>query len=193
MSKIKTAYEKAMERLSSLNLDSVNVASIEYTPKGNAAAARFLEEKDFNLLAELQQYGEDVRGYVLKGIEETFLRNIQLPKDGLTQETNKRAMEGLLLIKKDKGALRQVFSELEYLFTYYTQALDHTYDNLKESFSARLAPTQKAIEQQLGAKLKVNVERHPAFLEEWMRLQQQLDTQYEAVLNEQKEKIRRIN
>jgi hypothetical protein len=193
MSKIKTAYEKAMERLSSLNLDSVNVASIEYTPKGNVAAARFLEEKDFDLLAELQRYGEEVRGYVLEGIEETFLKNIQLPKDGLTQETNKRAMEGLLLVKKNKGALRQVFSELEYLFTYYTQALDHTYDNLKESFSARLAPTQKALEQQLGAKLKVNVERHPAFLEEWTRFQQQLDTQYEAVLNEQKEKIRRIN
>jgi hypothetical protein len=182
-----------MERLSSLNLDDVNVASIEYTPKGNAAAARFLEEKNFDLLAELERYGGDVRGYVLEGIEETFLRNIQLPKDELTQEMNKRAMEGLLLVKKNKGALRQVFSELEYLFTYYTQALDHTYENLKESFSARLAPTQKALEQQLGAKLKVNVERHPAFLEEWTRLQQQLDTQYEAVLNEQKEKIRRIN
>lgn len=193
MNKIKTAYEKAMERLSSLNLDDVNVASIEYTPKGNAAAARFLEEKDFDLLAELERYGEDERGYVLDGIKETFIRNIQLPKDELTQETNKRAMEGLLLVKKNKGALRQVFSELEYLFSYYTQALDHTYENLKQSLSARLAPTQKALEQQLGAKLKVNVERHPAFMEEWMRLQQQLDTQYEAVLNEQKEKIRRID
>mgnify|MGYP000492392797 CR=1 FL=1 len=193
MDKIKTAYEKAMERLSRLNLDEVNLDGVEYIPQGNAAAARFLEEKDFDLLAVLNSYGEDVRGYVRKGMEDTFIRNIQLPKDEATQENNKRAMEGLLAIKENKGALRQVFRELEYLFQYYAQAFEHNYANLKESFAARMAPAQKALEQQLGAKLKVNVERHPAFLEEWLRLQQQLDAQYEAILEEQKEKIRRTN
>ncbi|MEW6446490.1 MAG: DUF6657 family protein [Bacillota bacterium] len=193
MDKIKTAYEKALERISKMNLDSVDVSSMEYVPKGSAAAAQFLWDKDFDLLAELKKYNEGVRGYVREGMEDALLRNIQLPKDESAQDNNRRAMDGLLAIKKDKSALKQIFTELEYLFNYYIQAVEHTYANLKESFAARLTHAQQALERQLGTKVRVDVERQPGFLEEWHRIQGQLDAQYEPVLSEQKEKIRRLN
>lgn len=193
MGKIKTAYEKALERISEMNLAGVDVSSVEYIPKGSAAAGQFLRDKDFDLVTELKKYSEDVRGYVQEGIQEALLRNIQLPKDEQAQDTNRRAMDGLLAIKKDKSVLKQIFSELEYLFNYYMQAVEHTYANLKESFTARIAPTQQALERQLGTKVRVDVEGHPGFLEEWRRAQRQLDAQYEPVLAEQKEKIRRLN
>ncbi|HIE13142.1 MAG TPA: hypothetical protein EYP63_06935, partial [Desulfotomaculum sp.] len=135
MDRIKTAYEKALERISKMNLADVDVSSVEYIPKGGAVAARFLRDKDFDLIAELEKYSEDVRGYVREGILEALLRNIQLPKDEQAQDANRRAMDGLLAIKKDKRVLKQIFSELEYLFNYYMQAVAHSYANLKESFA----------------------------------------------------------
>lgn len=192
MDKIKSAYEKALERVRAMNLDQVDLSGVEFEPKGSQAAARFLREKNFDLLGELNRYPEDVRGYVKKGMEETLLQNIQLPADENTRETNRRAMEGLLALKKNKSALKQVFSELEYLFNYYARAFEHTYANLKESFAARLEQAQEALQRQLGVKVRVDVERHPAFLEEWLRVQGELNGQYEAILAEQKGKIRSI-
>lgn len=193
MGKIKTAYEKALERISEMNLADVDVSSVEYIPKGGAAAAQFLWDRDLDLPAELEKYSEDVRGYVREGMEDALLRNIQLPKDETAQDSNRRAMDGLLAIKKDKSALKQIFSELEYLFNYYSQAIEHTYANLKDSFAQRITQAQQALERQLGTKIRVDVERHPGFFEEWLRIQGQLDAQYEPALAEQKEKIRRLD
>ncbi|MEW6183736.1 MAG: DUF6657 family protein [Bacillota bacterium] len=193
MGEIKTAYEKAMERVEKMNIAGVDLTDLEYVPKGHTAAAMFLDVKDFNVAAELGKYEEDNRVFVKRGMEETFLRNIQLPRADLTQENNKRAMEGLMAIKQDRSALQQIFSELEYLFHYYEQSLEHAYANLKESYSARLEQAQDALERQTGTRVKYDVERHPGFQEEWLRTQGQLDSQYEAVLAEQKTKIGKIN
>ncbi|MGQ9511986.1 DUF6657 family protein [Thermodesulfitimonas sp.] len=192
MDKIKSAYEKALERVRAMNLDQVDLSGMEFEPKGSQAAARFLREKNFDLLGELNRYPENVRGYVKKGMEETLLQNIQLPADENTRETNRRAMEGLLALKKNKGALKQIFSELEYLFNYYARASEHAYASLKEDFAARLDQAQEVLQRQLGVKVRVDVERHPAFLEEWLRVQGELNGQYETILAEQKEKIRSI-
>lgn len=193
MNKIKTAYEKAMEKVDKLDMAGIDMASVEHVPKGHAAAARFLrKEKDFDLIAELEGHSQEAQVYVKQGMEETFLRNIQLPQSESAMENNERAIEGLLLIKKDKNALRGIASELEHLFRYYEQALEHAYSNVKQSFTARFAQTQRALEKQIGAKVNIDVERQPGFREELLRVQGQLDAQYEAILTEQKQKIKKI-
>lgn len=192
MGEIKTAYEKAMERVEKMNIAGIDLTGLEYVPKGHAAAAMFLNEKDFDIAAELGSYEEGKRFYVKQGMEETFLRNIQLPQNDFAVENNKRAMEGLLAIKQNQDALRQIFSELEYLFHYYEQSFEHAYSNLKESYSTRMEKAQEALERQTGARVKIDVERQPGFQEEWLRVQGRLDTQYEAVLAEQKAKIAKI-
>ncbi|RDV84179.1 hypothetical protein [Ammonifex thiophilus] len=190
--KIKTAYEKALERLEKLNLDQVDTASLEYVPLGRSLAARFLQEKDFDLLGAIKGYIGTAARYVREGVEETLLQNLQLPRDEAAMETNRRAMEGLLLLKENKNLLRQIFKELEYLFSYYAQAREHAYRNLKENFAARLASAQEALERQLGVRVRVEVEQHPLFQEEWLRLEGELASQYESILAEQKRKIRSL-
>jgi hypothetical protein len=182
-----------MEKVDKLDMAGIDMASVEQVPKGHAAAARFLrKEKDFDLIAELEGHSQEAQVYVKQGMEETFLRNIQLPQSESAMENNERAIEGLLLIKKDKNALRGIASELEHLFRYYEQALEHAYSNVKQSFTARFAQTQRALEKQIGAKVNIDVERQPGFREELLRVQGQLDAQYEAILTEQKQKIKKI-
>jgi hypothetical protein len=50
---------------------------------------------------------------------------------------------------------------------------------------------QQALRQQMGtvAGVKIDVERHPHIMEEWRRLQAQLDSQYSRLLDEYKQEL----
>jgi len=190
MREVKSALEKAMERVEKLGKASPEeLKRMEQVPLGNAIAARYLRGELADLLAELSQHDVDVRGYIVEGILETLLRNISLPRDSHTRQTNSRAMEGILALKQNKESVRDVFDHIEHLFSYYEASLEQAFTRLRQEFEARLGETKKVLEQQLGAKVKIDVERQPQFQQEWRKAQVELDAQYEKVLQEHKQRL----
>lgn len=194
MGEIKSAWEKAMERVDKLGKPSEEeLKSLEYVPLGNAIAARYLKEEAYDLDAELIRYkGSGISKYIIQGIQEILIRNIALPRDNRSKETTKRAMTGLRLIKQDHSHLKAVFDLINNLFSYYEQARQQSYTQLKQNFEAKLQEVTKAVQQQLGAKVTVQPELQPQFQEEWRKISAQLDAQYEKVLDEHKEQILKI-
>ncbi len=193
MDKIKSAYEMAMERFSKRKeVPRSEIDRMEYEPVGNAAAAAFLKDRGYNLKDEIDRHPEPYRGYVVDGIQKTMLHNIMLPADQGVLETNRRAMEGLLAVKKNRRAVEELFSQLEHLFNYYEKALVQTYSQFKEHFTEKINAQVKLMEKRSGAKLKVNPEIQPGFQEEWMKIRGQLNLHYENVLKDQKEKLLQI-
>lgn len=193
MEKIKTALEIALERAAAMKVDPEKLLEAEHLPQGKILGARFLSNKELNLKEELLKFKPEARPYILRGLEDTFLNNLRLPRYGDSLETNRRCMEGLLQIKKNKNLLKQAFNEIEMLLQYYTRALEQAYVNLKEDFAVRLAQGNRVLSRQLGGRGNVEVEYLPEFKEEWLRLRDQLAAQYEAILEEKKEYIRNIN
>jgi hypothetical protein len=192
MEKIKTAYEKAMERYQQKEVSPAEIDRLEYLPKGKALAAAFLSEKNFDFAAGLAKYQEQFRPYLMEGAQETFLQNIMLPSDETISQNNKRALEGIFLLKQDKHALGEISSQLEHLFEYYRQALAQALTNYKNSFAARMGAAQKALEKRAGRKVKINPEKHPGYREGWLKMVGRLNAQYESTLNEQKQKLRAV-
>jgi hypothetical protein len=191
MSEMKSAWEKAMEKVEKLgNLSEEELKQLEHQPAGNKLAAKYLQETDYNLDVELTKYkGTGVRKYVLQGAQEIFLRNIVLPKDEHDMQTTRRAMAGLRLLKENKNLLDTILDRITNLLNYYGQARQQTYLQFKKDFEAKLQETNKALQQQMGAKVRIEPEQHPQFLEEWRRISSQLDAQYEKVLEEHKQQI----
>ncbi len=193
MDRIKSAYEMALERFSKRKeVPRSEIDRMEYESAGSRAAAAFLKERDYDLKAEIDRHPEPYRGYVADGIQKTLLYNIMLPSDRTFKETNRRAMEGILAVKKNKRAVKDLFSQLEHLFNYYEKALAQTYSQFKEHFTERINAQVKLMEKRSGTKLKVNPEIQPGFQEEWMKIRGQLNQHYEKVLKEQKEKLLQI-
>ena len=190
--RIKTALERALEKVGNLQVSESELLRMDLVPKGQAIAARFLQDKQLNLEEELGNFQGTARSLVTEGIQETLLRNIHPPANENAMDTNRRVMEGLLVIKEDKKTLLAIFSELEYLFQYYTEALKHTYANLKEAFSQRTDAAKQLLEEQMGIRVRVDVEKHPAFQDEWLRTLNELNRRYEAILDEHRERIRRL-
>jgi hypothetical protein len=191
MSEMKSAWEKAMEKAEKLGkLSEEELKQLEYQPAGNKLAAKYLQEMDYNLDAEMTKYkGTGVRKYILQGAQEIFLRSIVLPKNEYDMQATRRAMAGLRLLKENKKLLDTILDRITNLLNYYGQARQQTYLQFKKDFEAKLRESNQTMQQQVGAKVRIEPEQHPQFIEEWRRINSQLDAQYEKALEEHKQQI----
>ena len=73
-----------------------------------------------------------------------------------------------------------------------TQQKKQAYESLKAEFRARI---KQAIRQQTGvdANVNIDVEKQPQFLDEWQRVQAQLEAQYLKLLGEYKQELAAID
>jgi glutamine synthetase type III len=95
MDDIKSAFERAMERIANLEEPSKDeVMQWKYTPEGQKLAVKYFKE-DINLVAELGKFKEEEKRFVAKGAEEVLLRNITLPANEPAKKATKKAMESL--------------------------------------------------------------------------------------------------
>jgi len=192
MGDIKSAREIALEKIEKLG-EATDEERLrwKYVPEGEKLALRYLK-KACNLANELSQYEKNVTGYVIEGMTEILVRNINLPKDDLARKNNKEAMDGLKTIKNDKISVENVYSKMRHIFNHYIeqgeQQRKQAFESLKPEFEAKV---QQALQQQLGTftGAKIDVEKHPQFQEEWQKIQTQLDSQYISLLNEYRREL----
>ncbi len=195
MSDIKSAREIAMEKVEKLGkVTDEERLKWKYVPEGERLAAKYIQ-KGSDLAAELSKYEENATRYIVEGATDILSKNINLPKDDLTKRNNKRAMDGLKSLKRDKVNVENVYSKIRHLFNHYMeqgeQQRKQAYETLKTEFEAKV---QQAVQQQLGSSMgiKIDIERQPQFQEECRRMQAQLDSQYTKLLDEYKQELMAI-
>ncbi len=196
MADIKSALEIAMEKVEKLG-EATDEERLKwkYVPEGEKIAASYLKEK-INLVAELSQYEEKTKKYVMGGAAEILVRNISLPKNDFIKKQNKKTMDGLKLLKSDKVKAENIFSKIRYLFNHYEKEGEQQRKQAYESLKADVAnKIQQALQQQLSPliSMKIDVERQPQFQQEWRKLQMQLDSPYLTHLNEYKRELSEIS
>jgi hypothetical protein len=189
MADVKSAYEIAMEKIKDIEPATLEERlKWKFVPKGEELAGKYMKD-DVNLMTELSKYNDEERKYVAQGISAILIRNIDLPKNDAAKKNNRKAMDGIKLIKKDKIAVENVFSKIRYVFNHYAEQGEaqkkEAYEQVKEQFAMKL---QQAVQQQVGtnAKIDVKVEQLPQFQEEWRKTVARLDAQYIQHLTEYK-------
>lgn len=194
MSEMKSAREKAMEKVEKLGkLSEDELKQLECVPVGNRLAARYLQEADFNLDAEIMKYkGTGLRKYIARGAQEIFLNNIILPQSERDKQNTKRAMAGLRLAKENKNQLEAILDRITNLLNYYEQARQQAYLQFKKGFEAKLQEASQALQKQPGNATTIEAQLQTQFQAEWHKLSSQLDAQYEKVLEEHKQQMAKI-
>ncbi len=190
--RIKTAWERALERMEKLEISEDKVKELEYLPEGAKLAAQFLKEDKLDLAASLSKYDAKVRKFVLKGLESTLLSNIHLPQNERAREENKKALAGISQLKKSKSRINQISDALEQLFNQYEQARRQLYGQFRAQFEGAL---RQALQQQqpgIAARANINVEAPPEFQQRWLETCGRLDAQYEQALNQVKQELAKI-
>ena len=189
---IKSALEIAMEKVARMDEPTEEERlKWKHLPEGEQLAARYLKE-NVNLIAELGQYPEKIKKYVIQGANEILIRNISLPTSERATKNNKKAMEGIKTLKSDKVAVENVYSRIRHIFNHHAeqgeQQRKQAYEQLRAGFEAKV---QQAAQQQMGnvTGARINVERLPQFQQEWHRVQRQLESQYLKLLDEYKQEL----
>ena len=196
MADVKSAFEIAMEKIKDIEPATLEERQKwKFVPKGEELAGKYMKD-DINLTAELSKYNDEERKYVVQGISAILTRNIDLPKNDAVKKTNRKAMDGIKLIKKDKTGVENVFSKIRYIFNHYTEQGEaqkkEAYEQVKEQFMIKL---QQALQQQ-GTAARMNnidVERQPQFQEEWRKMLIRLDAQYIQHISEYKHELLALN
>lgn len=196
MSEMKSAWEKAMEKVEKMDrLSPEESMKLEYVPIGNALAAKYLNEENYNLDTEMNKYkgtGE-ARKYVIEGVQEVLLRNIVLPHDERDKLLTSKAMSGLELIKENRKQLQAVFELINNVLAYYEQALQQTFIKFKQDFEARSQDYIRALQQRGSTSgQSPEMELQMIFQEEWRKTSKDLDSKYEMTLQEHKQKVLQI-
>jgi len=194
MGEMKSAWEKAMEKVERLGKPTEDeVKLFECVPVGNKLAARYLQETDFDLDAELTKYkGTGLRKYIAQGVQEILLNNIILPQNETDNQLIKRAMAGLRVVKENKNQLEPVLDRITNLLNYYEQARQQTYTQFKKEFEAKLQEASQSLQNQPGNTASIEAQLQAQFQAEWHKLRSQLNAQYDKVLEEHKQQIQKI-
>jgi ElaB/YqjD/DUF883 family membrane-anchored ribosome-binding protein len=194
MGEMKSAWEKAKEKVEKLGkLTEEELKQFECVPVGNKLAAKYLEDTNYNLDAELTKYkGTGLRKYIAQGAQEIFMHNIILPQNERDQQITRRAMAGLRIVKENKNQLTTIIDRITNLLNYYEQACQQTYTQFKKGFEARLKESSQALQKQSGNTAPIEAQLQAQFQAEWLNLKSQLNAQYEKVLEEHKQHIQKI-
>ncbi len=197
MADIKSAREIALEKTKDLGeATEEERMTWKYRPEGEQLAARYLKD-DASLTTGIGQFPEPARPYVRRGAAEVLIRNIGLPRNDAAKNTNRKAMEGLRLLKTSKAEMENVFSRMRQLFSHYADQGEKQRKQaqiaLKNELEARVR--QEAEKQGVGSMqgAKIDIERLPQYQQEWRRVLAELDSQYLALLKEYKQTLSEID
>ena len=182
-STLEIALEKA-EKIGKASKEELRLLALQ--EEAQKIAAKFLRE-DFHDFKEkleemLKNKQPQEKKAVLKGVIQVFLRNIVLPYTEYQLEDAKKALQGLKLTFEKMPEIDRLLKEIEKLLTQYNTHKEAIYQEMIKRFSAEIELLEQALANQLGTEVHVEPENHPKFKEEWAKIKEKLDEEYNRQL-----------
>jgi hypothetical protein len=187
---MRSAFDRAWERAEKIEASPQALLELEYGPQGAKLAAAFLREGNYDLPKALLEFGTEARKYVVEGVQDTLLSNLNLPRNERGRMTNQKALEGLMVVKRDKSKLAQLSRKMDSLLAYYEGVRQEALEGMKKDFEP---PSRPEVPPQLVVGTPPQGEERQRELQlKWQQILAELDMDYEGKLKMLKEEMRRI-
>ena len=189
MAEIKSTLEMVMERAARIAAASNSQPDDDDLQKtGMRLAADFINRKTADLAAVLKEQEAPSQKTIRKGMLETLLRNVTLPRDETLKETSNLALQGVLALG-GASPISAICAELQQILEQYNQHKEQTTLQLEDAIRAQLEQ-QMARRGGQAAKGPINPAMHPQYKEEMARMLSDLNAQYTQALDQRKDLIR---
>ncbi|AEJ60494.1 hypothetical protein Spith_0207 [Spirochaeta thermophila DSM 6578] len=192
MGEIKSALEKALERAAAIEPDKGKLEEERWITKGKQSAARFLEDREFDIKKELKGLSAEQRSWFVKGSVETFLANLTLPSREEELERLPLVMEGLRKVLGEAPLFGMLEQQLSQFFSQYLATYRQVETALLQQFAPRFREKETLLSQQLGMPVKVAPESDPEYQAAFRQHIGQVRAQYEQHLSQVKAQIRKM-
>ena len=189
MAEIKSTMDMVLERAARMAATApAETDSEDLIKKGMRLAADYMNRKDIDLTKELagQPVGEQAE--VKKGMAQTLLRNVVLPRSEELQVAGELAVQGIIALAGKNRDIATICRELEQILKQYGQHKEQMTQQLDDAIRAQLEQ-QSAGRGQAGKMGKINPAMHPQYREELGRMMTGLNNQYNDALDQRKDTI----
>ncbi len=188
MAEIKSTMDMVMERAARMAAAATPTTDDETLVKnGMRLAADYINGKEIDLVRELAAQPPAEQGEVGKGMAQTLLRNITLPRSKELQASGELALQAILTLAGKKTEVITICRELDQILKQYGQHKDQMTQQLEDAIKAQLEQ-QGAARGQAG-KVNTSPAMHPQYREELSRMLTGLNNQYNDAMNQRKAMI----
>lgn len=188
MAEIKSTMDMVLERAAKMAAAAApEVENEDLVRTGMRFAADYLNQKETDLAQLLGTQAPQDQVSVRKGMVQTLLRNIVLPRDEQLQELGKVALQGVLSLGGESAEIQAICQELTQILEQYGQHKDQTTQQLEDAIRAQLEQQQAG--QGLERQQPVNPAMHPQYREELTKMLTNLNNQYNDAMEQRKEMI----
>ncbi len=187
MAEIKSTMDMVLERAAKMAATAKpDVDNEDLIKTGMRLAADFLNRKETDLAQLLGAQPPKDQVAIRKGMAQTLLRNIVLPRDEQLQASGKIALQGVLSLGAS-GDIKSICQELEQILQQYGTHKEQMTQQLEDAIKAQLEQQQTAKGQKSHS--PVNPAMHPQYREELARMLTSLNNQYNDAMKQRKEMI----
>jgi hypothetical protein len=188
MAEIKSTMDMVLERAARMAAAATPSTNDEtLVKKGMRLAADYINGKEIDLKRELEAQPQPEQGEVGKGMAQTLLRNITLPRTKELQASGELALQAVLALAGKKSEVTTICRELDQILKQYGQHKDQMTQQLEDAIKAQLE--QQAAARGQAGKVNTSPAMHPQYREELSRMLTGLNNQYNDAMDQRKAMI----
>jgi len=192
MGVIKTALEIALERTENVKSDKSSIDQFEAKRQGKKLANAFLAG-DANLTEAVKKTPESERESLKQGIYDVLITQIGLPADEGDEIKLERTGKGFSLIKENrKNEISSMFKQLTQVFSQYKEEAAHYEQMIRQQYAPKLRKKEEEVSRKLGREVRIDPMQDPEFIAFYNQHMSALKTNYESVVEQFKEEIKKI-
>jgi len=177
-----------LERAARMAESAPTISENEDTVKiGMRLAAEYLNDKISDLTEEISKQGPEKQVEIRKGMAQTLLRNIVLPRDEDLSAEGKKALQGVLSLSGSGAEISAICGELSQILEQYGQHKEQTTEQLDAALKAQLQ--QQFTENGQEMPENISASMHPQYADELSKMMTSLNNQYNDAMDQRKEMI----
>lgn len=191
MARIKSAWEIALEKTESLNVDIDKINKNNAIKFGRRICGLYLNDIDYTLEKFKKEYNEAKdKASTKEGIVNNLLINLSLPSDLTFEETLDKINDIISEISDNSDEIINTINQVKEFFKQYLNHQDDLVNQMKEQFAPVLQQKEAQLQQQYGPDFKYSAEQDSEFMKLLDDNLKRLDQQYNETLDNVKEKIK---
>ncbi|NLA93141.1 MAG: hypothetical protein GX842_06910 [Spirochaetales bacterium] len=193
MSRLKSAWEIALEKTKDIEGDPKKIREDELFNQGRRLAGTFLnelEDSGSKIVKQLKNAKEEERDSILNGIKATILSNIALPQNTLYKERLEKL--GFLgeVIDGEDGESVTLLIQIAQIYERYVQSRDTLIERARAQYQPIFEEKREQLRQKYGNGIGISMDQDPEFIQFLQRNFNQLSDQYQQVLEQAKEQLK---
>lgn len=190
MSKIRSAWEIALEKTEGIEVDRDKIRHDEDLRKARELAGRFLSDDEEVSTAELKEgYKALPAKEAHEGVVMSVMQNLVLNIDPVSDERYAKLRTLASLASKGSQEALALFDQVTAFLKQFPEHRKQLFEQLKQRFAPAMQQKSEEMRQRYGQDVALSAERDPEFIK---LAQQQLDrlaAQYEENLAEAKKEL----